>query len=244
MRLQAALDKSAAAAGGEPYPDLADALRRALDRIEASPPTIDVYVGRDSPPVQRTLGAFAVQRAISYALSDPDRAGDVADAILAMAAEEPDYTWMAYWGWSMPDRIDLDAMPTVMDLASGISEERQALVDEQAATALLSDAPNFPMPHLYDSTAPYALPDSFREPPISNRPALIFSGTLDGRTYPPSALEATEGLSDRTIVTVENAGHNLFFDHEDVVPTILRFLDGDVVETSTLIADPPQARPQ
>jgi len=165
----------------------------------------------------------------------------VARGILAMASEEPDYALMQRFGFVMPEQIRMRAMPTIMDLASGISEPRLALVEEQAPSALLGDATNFPMPHLNDEGAPYRLPESFRSDPISAIPALVISGTLDGRTYPESAIEATEGLSARTVLTVENAGHNLFFDHPQIVPSIIDFLDGETIETPHLIAPLPPA---
>ncbi|MEM1106309.1 MAG: alpha/beta fold hydrolase [Pseudomonadota bacterium] len=239
-RLQKALDHglwSEARPGGR---DLAEALRSALDRIDRERPVIDMYFGGNAPPAQRTLGAFAVQRAISYSVSDPDRAGQVASAIFAMAADTPDDRFMAYFGFLMPEVIELQAMPTMMDLASGISTERAAQVAQQAQGALLADAPNFPMPHLDDLDAPYRLPDPFRQGPMGDTPVLVFSGTLDGRTYPEAALEATQGLSQRTVIKVENGGHNLFFDHPDIVPTLIAFLDGQTVSGATLTADLPK----
>lgn len=240
-RLQSALDESSIAEGGAPYPDLSVALRRALNLIDSEPPMIEAFAGRGEPPVERTVGAFAVQRAISFALSDPDRAHQTASGILAMAADDPDYGFMTFFaGRLMPNQIELRVMPTMMDLASGLSPQRAKLVETQAQTALLGDSTNFPMPHLDDPAADYRLPDSFREDPLSDVPVLVVSGTLDGRTYPEAALEATRGLSARTVVTVENAGHNLFFDHPDVVPYIVDFLDGEPLTDTTLVAKLPE----
>ena len=238
-RLQSALDESAIAAGGQAYPDLATSLRQALERIDAEKPVVDVFVARDQPPAKRTLGPFAVQAAIAFSLSDPDRAHDIARAIVAMADEDPDYSFMQRRGFVMPPQIRMRAMATIMDLASGISSDRLALVEAQAQSAVLADATNFPMPQLNEQGAPYRLPDSFRIDPVADNPALVISGTLDGRTYPESGLEATAGLSQRTVITVENAGHNLFFDHPDVVPTLVRFLNGEEVKDTSLIAPLP-----
>ena len=239
-RLQSVLNQGAADQDSPSYPDLAETLRISLDRIERDRPVIDVFVARNQPPVKRTLGAFAVQRAISFALSDPDRATDVANGIIAMAAETPDYSLMARFGFLMPDQIELRAMPTIMDLASGISPERQVVVSEQSSVALLGDAPNFPMPHLANESGSFRLPDEFRETPSSDVPTLVLSGTLDARTYPEAALEATAGLTERTVITVENGGHNLFFDHPDIVPDIIMFLAGENLEDKVLIAEPPK----
>ncbi|NQX94085.1 MAG: alpha/beta fold hydrolase, partial [Erythrobacter sp.] len=232
-RLQAALDESALAAGREPYPDLNEALRKALARVERDKPQIDVMVARGRPPVKRTLGPFAVQAAVAFSLADPRRAHDVARGVLGMAADEPDYRLMRIAGRLMPEQIRMRAMATVMDLASGVSDERMALIEEQAETALFGDVTNFPMPHLNEQGAPYRLPASFRSDPVAGTPTLVISGTLDGRTYPASGQEATAGLTNRTTITVENAGHNLFFDHSEVVPSVVRFLDAQDVEATT-----------
>ena len=238
-RLQRALDAGAIAAGGKPYPDLAAALRMALARIERDQPVIEMFVARDRPPVRRTLGPFAVRLALAYALADPNRAHDVARGILAMAADEPDYSFMAFWGSLMPDGIELRAMPTVMDLASGVSAGRLRMVQSQAETALLGDAVSWPMPHLNAQGVAFQLADSFREAPTGATPVMVVSGTLDARTYPESAMEATAGLSRRTFLTVANAGHNLFFSHPQIVPDLVRFLDGLPVESRLLEAELP-----
>lgn len=238
-RLQSALDESAVAAGGEPYPDLAEAMRTVLARVEADKPVVDVFLRRGEPPQPRTIGPFAVQAAVAFSLADPRRGHDVARGIVAMAADEPDYTFMQFRGFMMPQRVRMRAMGTIMDLASGISGDRLKLVEEQAKTAIFGDVTNFPMPHLNDQGAPYRLSPYFRLDPMSERPTLVISGTLDGRTYPESGLEATSGLMNRTVITVENAGHNLFFDHPDIVPSMIRFLSGEEVEDTTLVAPLP-----
>ena len=235
-RLQTALNKDAADKEIPSYPDLAEALRIALQKIERDQPMVDVFFARNQPPVKRKLGSFAVQRALSFALSDPDRTPDVAQGILAMANEDPDYSFMARFGFLMPDQMNLRAMPTIMDFASGVSSQRHALVEVQAQTALLGDAPNFPMPHLADESLSFQLNDAFREAPSSDAPTLVVSGTLDARTYPEGALEATANLKDRTVITVENGGHNLFFDHPDIVPSIIKFLNGQNISDKKLTA--------
>ena len=240
-RLEAALNASRVGAGAEPYPSLGSALKTALERIERDRPVVDVFVARGEPPVKRSLGAFAVQSAIAFSLSDPDRAHDVAQAILAMAADDPDYSFMAFRGFVMPERIRMRAMPTIMDIASGVSPERMQLIETQAEGAIFGDATNFPMPHLASAGAAYVLPPEFREGPEGDTPTLVVSGTLDGRTYPESALEATRGLSDRSVLTIENGGHNLFFDHPEVVPSIVAFLSGEPIEHDRLVAPLPEA---
>lgn len=240
-RLENALNASRVAAGNEPYPALAPALRTALARIERDRPVVDMFVARGRPPIKRTLGAFAVQSAIAFSLADPDRADDVAQAILAMAADDPDYSFMVFRGFVMPERIRMRAMPSIMDIASGVSPDRMQIIEAQAKDALFGDATNFPMPHLASAGSAYVLPPEFRDDPEGGTPTLIVSGTLDGRTYAESAIEATDGLTNRSVLTVENGGHNLFFDHPEVVPSMVAFLRGEPLADNHLVAPLPEA---
>ncbi|MEL6782767.1 MAG: hypothetical protein AAFO51_10340, partial [Pseudomonadota bacterium] len=49
---------------------------------------------------------------------------------------------------------------------------------------------------------------------------------------------------NRTIVTVENGGHDIFFDSAEVVPTIRSFLQRDSVEERTISTPPPVVSPR
>ena len=129
-------------------------------------------------------------------------------------------------------------MPLAMDIASGISNERLALVNEQAKTGLIGDYLNFPMPHLRGAIG-LDLGEDFRKAPKSDTPTLLLSGTLDGRTYPESQQEAFSGFSDLSTVIVENAGHNLFMVSPDVSDVILRFMRGEEVGGETITIDAP-----
>ncbi|MEM9412110.1 MAG: alpha/beta hydrolase, partial [Planctomycetota bacterium] len=76
-----------------------------------------------------------------------------------------------------------------------------------------------------------------RRNPVVSTPALFFTGTLDGRTNPESHAEIAAGLPNHSIITVNHAGHNLFFSHPEIVPTIERFLAGEAVESVELDAE-------
>jgi pimeloyl-ACP methyl ester carboxylesterase len=234
-RLQAAVDRDSAAAAR--YPDVAGLVRRVLDRIEADPPR-DTLRQRDGTPFVRTLGRFQAQQISGYLISDPDRAAGLLDAYAA--ADRGDVSFFTrFSGWVLGPTVALQGMPELMDLASGVSPGRLAAVEAEAPTALLGDALNFPMPHLAGAVAGLELPDSFREPVVSDRPALFLSGTLDGRTYPEAHAEAAAGFPNGAVVTVENAGHNLFFSHPDLVEIVAHFLAGAPAEARTLVAPLP-----
>jgi len=245
-RLQAAIDADSAARAS--YPDVKALIQRVMNQVEADPPRLEIPEGRDNPAFRHTMGRFELQRITGYMLSDPNDVSSILEAYAAAA--EGDYGWFRrYFDYAYDGAtISLNGMPEAMDVASGISSERLTHVKAQADTALLGDALNFPMPHLHGTIPGIDLGEDFRKPVRSDRPVLLLSGTLDGRTYPEAHEEIAEGFSNGAIVTIENAGHNLFFSHPDVVlffshPDVVEivadFFGGAPAEQRTLTAPPP-----
>lgn len=237
-RLQAAIDADSVSRSF--YPDVRGLLKGVLDDVEANPPHLLVD---DDPEFRRTLGRFELMRITGYSLSDPRGANSILEGYLDAA--HGDYTWFQnYFDWVVRDNtIAFNGMAVAMDLASGISPKRKAQVSAEAETALLGDAINFPMPHLQDALPDLDLGSAFREPVSSDRPALLLTGTLDGRTYPEAHAEIAEGLSNGARVTIRNAGHNLFLSHPDVVPLIADFFGGAAPKPRTLTAPLPRFAP-
>jgi len=81
------------------------------------------------------------------------------------------------------------------------------------------------------------LGESFIPAPKSDVPVLILSGTLDGRTYTEIQKEAVRGLSNATIITVENAGHNLFMSSPEVTQVIQKFMSEKAVQHNHIKID-------
>ncbi|WP_223787382.1 alpha/beta fold hydrolase [Marinicella meishanensis] len=123
------------------------------------------------------------------------------------------------------EAIGFSAMSTAMDLASGIGTDRFKTVAQQAQSALLGTYLNFSY-HFTDLAIKHGLDlgDDFRRLPHSDVPTLVISGTLDGRTYIESQLEATAGLRQRQTIQVVNAGHNLFKSSPLVIKNMLLFM--------------------
>ena len=230
-RLQAAIDADSASAAR--FPDVRGLIGGVLRQAEAAPPRLTVRP-RDGAAFERTLGPFEMQRITGWMVSDPGRVRAALEGY--ERAAEGDY---GFFSWFLRPTVRLEGMPEAMDLASGVSAGRRAAVEAEARTALLGDALNFPMPHLADAVPGLDLGDGFRTPVRSDRPALFFSGTLDGRTYPEAHAETAAGFPNGAVVTVVNAGHNLFFSHPDVVETIADFLAGAPARARTLVAPAP-----
>ncbi|MFT5550480.1 MAG: pimeloyl-ACP methyl ester carboxylesterase [Candidatus Azotimanducaceae bacterium] len=132
------------------------------------------------------------------------------------------------------ENVSFQLMPMAMDVASGITESRLKKVRKQTANGLLGDLLNFPMPHLNNAIEGLDLGDVFRKPEPSSVPVLLFTGTLDGRTYVEGQEQAVAHLNRVTQIKVVNAGHNLFMSSPDVLNTMQQFLRGEVVEDNQI----------
>jgi pimeloyl-ACP methyl ester carboxylesterase len=113
-----------------------------------------------------------------------------------------------------------------MDLSSGISDERLALVRRQAASSLSGMAVNFPMPQLRGAVPGMDLGDRFRREIRSAHPVLLFAGDLDPRTPVEEQAAATAGLRNLHRILVRNGGHDLFEAHPDVPGILVNFFAG------------------
>ena len=167
-----------------------------------------------------------MQLLASYFVSDPWSQQRLLSLYLAMdhGVVAPFETLLGEW-FVPGEPISMDAMSTLMDVASGMSERRRSLVQQQAKHSLLGDWLNFS--YHYDGIAPELdLGDGFRSGPDSDVPVLLFSGTLDGRTYLEGQAEASAGLTNLTHVTVVNAGHNLYMSSPEVQQAINAFMEG------------------
>ena len=145
---------------------------------------------------------------------------------------------LSYFG-GVGEPVSLRAMPTAMDMASGISAERRALFESQAPDGLIGRYLNFPMPQLDNALPGLDLGPDFRRGPVGDTPLLLLTGTLDGRTYPEGQSEAVAGLTGVTQVMVRNAGHNLFMTSPEVAEVMADFMRGDPVRTREIVVPLP-----
>ena len=118
---------------------------------------------------------------------------------------------------------------TVMDVASGATPARLAMIAEQSDRSLFRGAANFPMPVWNEAWQAPDLGDSFRSPLVSDARTLLLSGTLDWNTPPFQAEQLRWGLTDATHIIVDNAGHEQVLPHPDVWAAVAAFFRGDDV---------------
>jgi pimeloyl-ACP methyl ester carboxylesterase len=237
-RLQAAINTVPEAKAK--YPDIKAMISRVLAKLENEPLRVDVPA-RDGSINPYLLQKRDMQQITSALVMDPARVvwilavykgldeGDSAPLIaLLQRAIDPTDTV-----------VSLRPMSYLMDVASGSGAARRAMIKEQAKSALMGLHMNFSLP-LETVDPSLDLGETFRTAPVSDVPTLVLSGTLDGRTYPESGQEATNGLSNRQTVTVINGGHNLFMLSPDITAVIQAFMRGENVDGREIKIDLPK----
>jgi len=221
------------------YPDIAALMRRVHAKLDKEPIAVTLDL-RDGTNADVSIQPHTLRRMMSGMVSDPNNALRMIEIYDALDDGDtgPISALMSRW-YEDDNAISFRLMPTIMDIASGITPDRRAMIETEAETALLRSYLNFTL-HLLDVLPDVDLGDSFRQRPQSGTPLLVLSGTLDGRTYIESQLEATSGFNKRQAVTLQNAGHNLFMASPAVTETIQDFMRGQNVDGRIVELDPPR----
>jgi pimeloyl-ACP methyl ester carboxylesterase len=219
-------------------PNLPALMRRVHARLEANPVTMSLPVAGTATPVR--VGGFVIQILAGGLVANPDTLSLLPALYAALDAGQTEVL-----GFFMRDAgawLRVTGMTEAMDLASGISAVRLGQVEAEASGSVLGDALNFPMPHIAGAVPGVDLGDAFRSPISVDHPALLISGSLDGRT----PLEEQEDVVRQFVrpqrLLVQNAGHNVLEAHPEVQTRIVSFFRGEEGADATLAVPPPAFR--
>ncbi len=232
-RLQLAINQQPKAA--KAYPDIKALMQRVHNQLKSKPIALKIPQ-KDGSQIDFLFQSFHMQGLASAMIADPHRGVPRLLGIYqALDQGISDFLPQIIKRAGFDDnRISFDVMSFGMDIASGITRQREKLVATQAKTSLLGNILNFPMPQLNKAVKGLDLGDEFRSLPRSDVPTLLLTGTLDGRTYIESQKEATMGLTNLTQVKVINAGHNLFMSSPEITETIKAFLAEEKLSVSEI----------
>ncbi|GGE43207.1 alpha/beta hydrolase [Marinicauda pacifica] len=232
-RLQAAIDAQPGAR--QRYGNARDLVMRVHAALDEEP--ILLTLASEAGDVDVLVRRADMQQIAGAMIGDPENAETLLDIYTALDAgiHEPLKGLMGYF-FAPGEPITLRAMPTAMDRASGISAPRLEAFRAQAETSPIGAYLNFPMPQILPVLPELDLGEDFRTGPRSDVPVLLFSGTLDGRTYLEGQREAVAGLSQLTHIEVENAGHNLFMSTPEVAEIMAHFLRCEEIDTTRIAA--------
>lgn len=235
--VDAAFARIDAAVGG----GLIERMRRVHARLDAEP--VSLTAGPADARVTFRMDSFAARRMAGAFTADPSGYAQVAGAYAALDAGQGQAIAQPLYDFFYRNPLGV-GMGELMDVASGVSEARLALIRRQSPASLLGLSVNFPMPQLSGAVPGLDLGDAYRREIRSNHPALLFEGDLDVRTPLEEQAEATRGLSRLHRIRVRNGGHNLFEAHPDVPGILIDFFAGRPVARTELVLPPPTIRPR
>ena len=220
--------------------DLEGAIRGLLAELGARPKSVTLVDPMSGESGAIVLGPLDLQVVLAQMLGGPDLFAGLPDFVSRLAAG--DWTALALRAAAARFGEAPLAMTTAMDCASGITAARRARIAAEAPTTLLGDAINLPFPEICAGIEIADLGDGFRAPLESKVPALLISGTLDGRTRPRQAEELLAGMPNAIHLVIDGAGHSdpLFLSSPKILETMVKFLRGEKIEVK-LIQLPPLA---
>ena len=227
-----------AANPGVATPDVPALMRRVHERLEKKPV---ILPSKDAAgaPVTIAIGKYDVQFLAAFSIADPPATVRLLKMYEAM--DRGEFAPAAQILQSIAsDTIKMRGMPEAMDIASGVSDATLAAVEKQAATSLVADLLNFPMPQLRGQLGVPDLGETFRAPVRTSVPTLLVMGTLDGRTYPEAQPDNLRGFSNHHRLDVENAGHNVWMTSPDITPAVIAFLRGEKTLPDRIVVPGPR----
>lgn len=232
-RLQQVLDQQPL---GQRIPDLPGLIGRVHQKLDKSPLPLQIP-HRDGTSTDMLFQTRHLQGMAGMMIADPNvRLSMLLHIYLGLETGNTDMLMAVLQRGIFKDEpISFKLMPLAIDVASGITAARLDKVKTQAETALLGEMLNFPMPLLNKLDPQLDLGDDFRAEVVSSIPTLLFTGSLDGRTYPGEQREAVQGLSNLKHVEVTHAGHNLYMASHEVLARMQAFLSGQTVATNPIV---------
>ena len=207
--------------------DLLGSMRNVLRELEREPKRVSVTHPINGMTAELVLGPLDFQTIVADRLFAPDSFAALPD--LVSRIERGDWMALALAAGQMRFGTTPSVMSVAMDCASGITAERKAIIAAEAKRTHLGDAINLPFPEVCAAVNVPDLGDAFRAPLRSNVPALLISGTLDGRTRPRQAEELRAGMPNAQHLVIEGAGHSdpLFLSSPKILEAMKGFLRGE-----------------
>lgn len=208
-------------------PDLVATVARLLAKLAREPQQVALPEPRTGGRVTVSLGPLDLRVALAGMLRGPASFASMPDLVARL--EAGDWVPLALFSMSSRSGSGYSAMSWAMDCASGATSARLDRIAKEARDTLLADAINLPFPDFCDGLPVADLGDGFRRLVRSPVPALLISGTLDGRTPPSNAERALAGLPNGRHLVIEGAGHSdpLFLSSPEILRAMEAFLRGE-----------------
>jgi pimeloyl-ACP methyl ester carboxylesterase len=225
---------------GRAIPDFVALVRDVLDRVEREPAVVEFTPFGTNQKKKLVVGKWDLQLLTANGIGRTRTARKLPALYYAMS--QGDFSGVAPLVTNLRTETVGLPMTYLMDGASGATPQRLARIRREAAECLLGDAVNFPFPGINAAWQPPDLGDEFRGPLHCDAPALLVSGSLDGRTPPSNAEEMLPGFPQGLHLIVNGAGHDedLFSHSPELRKRIVAFVDGQSISTSAIDVELPR----
>ncbi|MEM1320493.1 MAG: alpha/beta fold hydrolase [Bacteroidota bacterium] len=219
------------------YPDLLGEVQQLLDRVEKQPAMVKARHPQTGEEIEVAIGKLDLQIHLAALLRGPSMFKSMPRLVREM--NQGDFSGIRHYAL-MTKYGNYRGMSMAMDMASGISAERQHSLRQAATKTLLGDAINFPYLLEWEALQHLDLGPAFRASFSSAVPVLCISGTLDGRTPPNNAVETLRFLSNGHHLIIDGAGHSdpLFLSSPKIEEMMLAFMQGKPIEDQTITLPP------
>lgn len=227
--VQVTLEKLAALVQADSFyassmPDLLQAIRTVMERLERQPATVKV-----APDISVVVGKWDLQKRIADVMGRASAMRQLPAAIYTMLSG--DFTDLGRWAYGYRRANSLSAMSVTMDCASFASAARLERIRRETGSAILGAAIDFPFPAICEGLNLPRLGNEFRAPLRSSLPVLFISGEMDGRTPVSNAEEVAAGFPNHQHLIVANAGHGIL-GYPELTPAVMAFLRGQRIPQS------------
>lgn len=224
-------------------PDFLGLVRSVLERLERQPATAEVLDPLAKRNVPVSMGRFDLQMMTAQALASTDGIRRLPGDYLAMS--RGDFSLLAEFVYRRRKGWLGQAMPYLVDCSQGTPPERLAKILEEEKRTLLGRAADYPYPEI---CAGWGLPAPAPETWTAVRsqiPALLISGTLDGRTPARNSVEVARGLPNSVQLVIDGAGHgdDLLLSSPSISEAIVEFLKRGKPETDRIALGPFRFQP-
>ena len=220
--------------------DLLGSITKLLDELEARPKSAEVVDPETGKKTTFVVGKLDLQRELADMLFAPENFAGMPDYVAGL--EQGDWLSLALSAGGERFGNSPTMMQIAMDCSSGITAARRQRIAEEAKWTLLGDAINVPFPEICEGLNIPDLGDAYRGPLVSDIPALLISGTLDGRTRPRQMEELRRTMPNAIPLTIEGAGHSdpLFLSTPKLLETMKMFLRGEPIRERVFTLPPVQ----
>lgn len=219
------------------YHNLKEKIKKVHNRLKEKPVTSSIKNGSGVDTVG--ISNFELQSAIAtFYLKNPENSRKLPKLYTQMYSG--DFSGIATDVMVMKSYIfsRISPMAFGMDMQSGISSERKALIDNQINNSILGSTINFLLYEWITNLDFYQLPNAFREMKENKVNALLLSGTMDGRTYLNSGIEIAKKFKKGRHVIIENAGHDLYMQSPLIGDLVLDFFKGKNLNIKKIELEP------